>query len=68
MEAAIYYPRMGLAYCVSLHSSLWFVVCGGLCVTPVGPGYCLWGLEREKCVRILLGGNSCILGVCVKIL
>ena len=24
----MYYPRVGLAYCVLLHSSLWFVVCG----------------------------------------
>ena len=27
-EAAMYSPRMGLAYCVLLHSSLWVVVCG----------------------------------------
>jgi len=27
-EAAMYSPRVGLAYCVLLHSSLWVVVCG----------------------------------------
>ena len=48
-EAAMYRPRAGLAYCVFLHSS------SDRCVWKVcvWPGYCLWGLEREKCVRIL---------------
>jgi len=59
---------MGLAYCVSLHSSLWFVVCGRLCVTPVGPGYACGGWREKKCVSSLLGGNSGVLGVCVKML
>ena len=49
----MYYPRMGLAYSVFLHSSPWVVVCGRSVCDPVGPGYCLWGLEREKYVRIL---------------
>ena len=43
-EAAMYCPRMGLAYCVLLHSSLWVIVCGG----PVFDLVNACGDRREK--------------------
>jgi hypothetical protein len=48
----MYYPHMGLAYSVFLHSSLWVVVCRRFVFDPDGPGYRLWGWRRKKCVRI----------------
>ena len=64
----MYCRRMGLAHSVFLHSSLWVVLCGRSVCDPVGPGYCLWGLKRDKCVKIVLGDGSDILVICVKIL
>jgi len=61
----MYYPHMRLGYSVFFHSSLWVVVCGKSVCDPVGHGYCLWGMEREKCVKILLGDDSGVLGICV---
>ena len=55
-------PRVGLAYCMLLHSSLWVVVCGSsVCDLVDACGD--W--REKKSVRNSLGNNSGILGICV---
>jgi len=56
----MYCPRMGLAYCVLLHSSLWVVVCGrSVCVTRLVPV----GTKERKMCGNSLGDNSGVLGI-----
>jgi hypothetical protein len=68
MEESLEVLSWGSRYVLSSYGPGLRIVCffihlyGSLCVEdvcdPVGPGYCLWGIEREKCVRILLGDDS----------
>ena len=44
----MYYPRMGLAYGMFLHSSLWVAVCGRSVCDPVGPGLLLVGVGERN--------------------
>jgi hypothetical protein len=58
----MYCPRVGLAYCMLLHSSSWVVVCGRSVwvawLMPVGIG------ERKRCENSL-GDDSGVLDICV---